>query len=328
MRHHRLPLTILSLALCLAFLGTPAERVRAQTAPPADSLRTWIEAAPQLPLTRAGLSIVLPPGEALGMVSWAARDRTTGITWLLQRGDQAAPVLAVDTQGRVVHAFGKGLFRTPHSIRLDPDGNVWTVDAGSSRVIQFSPDGQELLHFDVSPTVPDKPFTGPTDIAFAKGRVFITDGYANARVLEYTMEGRKVREWGTPGAGPGQLHLPHAIVADEDGRLYVADRENGRIEVFDLEGRFLREIKLPGRAYAVHTGKGGVLWASVSPADQAPGAAGWIVRLDRRTGRLTGSVAVNASPALHFVELADDAEPMTDIGSSLVLFRASAASHP
>lgn len=326
MRRHRLSLTILGLAL---FFAGQVERVPAQTAPSGDALRRRIEAAPpKLPLNQTGFNIVLPKGEALGMVSWAARDRRTGITWLLQRGDQAAPVLAVDGIGHVVHAFGRGLYRTPHSIRLDPDGDVWTVDAGSSRIIKFAPGGQELLHFDVSsPGLPDKPFTGPTDIAFAKGRVFITDGYANARVLEYTLDGRKVREWGTAGAGPGQFHLPHSIVADEDGTLYVADRENGRIEVFDLEGRFLRQIKLSGRVYAVQAGDGGVLWASVSPADQDPGASGWIVRLERRTGRITGYVAVTGAPGLHCVELADDVEPMTDIGSSLVIFRASAASH-
>ncbi len=142
--------------------------------------------------------VKLPKGEELGMVSWLAHDSKTGITWLIQRGDKADPVLAVDRQGRILHSFGRGLYKIPHSIRLDPNGYIWTVDAGNSRIIKFSPAGKELLHFDVGgqPKSPESPFDGTTDIAFAKGRIFISDGYANARILEYTAEGKKVREWG------------------------------------------------------------------------------------------------------------------------------------
>jgi streptogramin lyase len=303
--------------------------VPAYAAPTDDPLRARIESGPRLPLYQTDLSIKLPRGVTLGMVSWAARDRRTGITWLIQRGDQAAPVLAVDGDGNVVHAFGKGLYKIPHSIRIDPDGNIWTVDAGSSRIIKFSPAGQELLDFYVGPPgSQENLFTGPTDIAFLRGRAFITDGYANARVLEYTMDGKKLREWGTAGTGPGQFHLPHSIVADENGTLYVADRENGRIEAFDPDGKFLREINHLGRVYALQIGHDGTLWASLSPADQDPGAAGWIVRLDRSSGTSTGYVRVTDTLGLHCLELADDSEPMTGIGSKLVLFRLSTGSHP
>jgi hypothetical protein len=153
------------------------------------------------------------------MVSWLACDAKTGVTWLIQRGDKADTVMAVDREGRVLYSFGKGLYKIPHTIRLDPEGNVWTVDAGSSTVIKFSPNGKKLLEIDVGgqPEPAMCPFRGAflgtTDIAFApKGRIFISDGYANARILEYTADGRKVRKWGSAGAGPGQFHLPHSIV--------------------------------------------------------------------------------------------------------------------
>ena len=115
--------------------------------------------------------------------------------------------------------FGKGLYKVPHAIRLDPEGNVWTVDAGSSTVIKFSPKGTKLLEIDAGglpgPTL--TAFCGTTDVAFApKGWIFISDGYAKARILEYTADGKKVREWGSAGAGPGQFHLPHSIVVDEN----------------------------------------------------------------------------------------------------------------
>ena len=112
-------------------------------------LRAIIEAAPKLPLEQTDLVVKLPEGQELGMVSWLARDPKTGVTWLIQRGDKADPVIAVDKEGRVLHSFGKGMYKIPHAIRLDPEGNVWTVDAGSSTVIKFSPKGEKLLQIDV-----------------------------------------------------------------------------------------------------------------------------------------------------------------------------------
>ncbi|HEV2961728.1 MAG TPA: 6-bladed beta-propeller, partial [Candidatus Angelobacter sp.] len=224
------------------------------TAQDAAKLRAMIEAAPRLPLEQTDLAIKLPEGQELGMVSWVARDPKSGVTWLLQRGDKADPVIAVDKDGRVLHSFGKGLYKIPHALRLDPQGNVWTVDAATSTVIKFSPKGEKLLQIDVGgqPESARSAFRGTTDIAFApKGRIFISDGYANARILEYTADGKKVREWGSTGTGPGEFHLPHSIVADENGILYVADRENGRIEKFNLDGRFLGEFANLGRTYSL-----------------------------------------------------------------------------
>ena len=108
-------------------------------------LRALIEASPKLPLEQTDLVIKLPKDQELGMVSWLARDAKTGVTWLIQRGDKADPVIAVDKEGRVLCSFGKRLYKIPHAIRLDPEGNVWTVDAGSSTVIKFSPKGKKWL---------------------------------------------------------------------------------------------------------------------------------------------------------------------------------------
>jgi hypothetical protein len=112
-------------------------------------LRAMIEAVPELPLEQTELVIKLPKGQDLGMVSWLARDPKTGVTWLIQRGDKADPVIAIDKEGRVLRSFGKGMYKVPHAIRLDREGNVWTVDAGSSKIIEFSPMGKKLLEFDV-----------------------------------------------------------------------------------------------------------------------------------------------------------------------------------
>jgi hypothetical protein len=137
-----------------------------------DKLRALIEASPKLPLQQRDLLIKLSKEQDQGMVSWLARDPKTGVTWLIQRGDKADRVIAVDKEGRVLGSFGKGLYKIPHAIRLDPEGNVWTVDAGSSTVIKFSAKGKKLLEIDVGgqPEPAISPFRGTTDIVSRVGQ--------------------------------------------------------------------------------------------------------------------------------------------------------------
>jgi streptogramin lyase len=324
MRLRKLLLGLICLPLFAQTRPTPTPAEIEAKAQAAAKLRAMIEAAPKLPLEQTDLAIKLPEGQELGMVSWIARDPQTGVTWLIQRGDKADPVIAVDKDGRVLHSFGKGLYKIPHAIRLDPEGNVWTVDAGSSTVVKFSPTGEKLLQIDVGgqPEPARSPFNGTTDIAFApKGRIFITDGYANARVIEYTADGKKVREWGSPGTGPGQFHLPHSIVIDENNILYIADRENGRIEKFNLEGKYLGEIPNLGRTYSLKLGVNGTLWAGMAPLNEPTGSPGWVVKLDRNTGKVLGYMPVTEKVGLHSVEDFGNDQPMTDIGNRVVWFR-------
>ena len=167
--------------------------------------RELIHRARRLPLVETEWLVEPPrPGWALGMVSWVALDGE-GVAYMLQRGDRAAPVIALDTQGRVLRSWGDGLYELPHAIRVDPAGAIWTVDAATSTVRKFTPRGATLLQIDVGgqPAGTGSRFNGATDVAFGPdGRVFIADGYGNARILEYTTRGRKVREWGSPGSGP------------------------------------------------------------------------------------------------------------------------------
>jgi DNA-binding beta-propeller fold protein YncE len=323
----KLLVALICLPLC-AQRGMTSTAAEIEGVQAAARLRTLIEAAPKLPLQPTDLAVKLPDGQELGMVSWLARDPKTGVTWFIQRGDKADPIIAVDRTGRVLHSFGKGLFKIPHAIRLDLEGNVWTVDAGSSTIIKFSPQGEKLLQIDVGgqPHEPGKAFggafLGTTDITFApKGRIFISDGYANARVLEYTTDGKKVREWGSAGTGPGQFNLPHSIVVDENEILYVADRENGRIEKFDLDGNFLGEIPNLGRTYSLKLGANGTLWAGMQPLNEPAGSAGWVVKLDRKSGKILGYVPVTETRALHSVEEGGEDQPMTDVGNKVVWFK-------
>jgi DNA-binding beta-propeller fold protein YncE len=267
---------------------TPEERTRmeAQNA----ALGKLLEAAPRLPLEPAPIA-VQPPAEgwALGMVSWVAAGRDGNI-YLLQRGDKADPVIVVDTTGKVVRSWGKGLYTTPHAIRIDRNGNVWTTDAASSLVYKFSPEGKVLLRIEVGgqPT-PCGNFCSTTDVAFApNGNIFIADGYRNARILEYSPDGKKLREWGSAGTGPGQFRLPHSIQIDGNGVVYVADRENGRIQRFDRDGGYLGEWTQYGKTFGL-TLADDAMWLSSIPRGPN-GAPGWLIKVTPSTGALVGYV--------------------------------------
>ena len=255
------------------------------------ALRALVTSAPRLPFESTPLAVTPnAPGFALGMVSWVASAKD-GTTYLLQRGDKADPVIAVDRTGNVLRSWGRGLYVMPHAIRVDVQGNVWTADAASSHVIKFSREGRVLLDIAVGgrPTPCPNNFCGTTDLAFAaNGHVFITDGYANARVLEYTADGHKVREWGEPGTGPGQFVLPHSIQIDAAGVVYVADRENGRVQRFDQAGKFLGEWKY-GKTFGLKA-DGAFMWLATQPVQQANLSPGWLLKVDTRTGKIAGWV--------------------------------------
>ena len=249
-------------------------------------LQAILKAAKKLPLEPAGIKVAAP---IEGLVSWVASDKN-GLIYLLQRGDQADPVIVVDRNGKIVRSWGYGMYTTPHAIRIDPQSNVWTTDAASSMVYKFSPEGKKLMEIEVGgqPT-PCGAFCSTTDIAFApNGHLFISDGYRNARIVEYTADGKKIREWGKAGTGPGEFRLPHSIQIDENGIIYVADRENGRIQQFDLQGKYLGEWSKYGKTFGLKLDKGAI-WLSSIPRGPN-GSPGWLIKLDRKTGSLLGYV--------------------------------------
>jgi DNA-binding beta-propeller fold protein YncE len=268
---------------------TPDERAKmeAQNAALVEMLKT----APKLPMSQAPVAVKAPrqDGWAMGMVSWVAADRD-GRIYLLQRGENADPVIVLDGNGNVVRSWGKGMYTTPHAIRIDPQGNVWTTDAASSMVYKFSPEGKLLLQIEVGgqPT-PCGSFCSTTDIAFAaNGHLFIADGYRNARVLEYTADGKKLHEWGSAGTGPGQFRLPHSIQIDSRGIVYIADRENGRVQRFDARGKYLGEWAQYGKTFGL-TLVGDAMWLSTIP--RGPNSTpGWLIKVDRASGKLLGYV--------------------------------------
>ncbi len=289
----------------------------------AAALAALIAGSPKLPLEMALVGIE-KPGEdwTTDYVSSVAAGGA-GVTYVLHRNLKVDPVVALDRDGRILRSWGRGLYTIPHSVRVDPAGNVWTVDAGSSVVLEFSPDGKQLLRIDVG-ELPERPsaFRGTADIAFAPGgRIYIADGYGNARVLEYNRQGRRVRQWGSRGTGPGQFDLPHAIAVDREGILYVADRENGRIQRFDLDGRYLGEWNHLGKTFSLALSREGHLWIGTQPRNVPNGAGGWLVKIDRKSGKVLGYAG---SPGYHSVSVDPAGAAMTGARShpdAVVRFR-------
>jgi streptogramin lyase len=262
--------------------------------------------APRLTRERAALAERMPNAASLGTVSSVAAGRD-GTIYVLQRGDKADPVIAVDREGRVLRSWGKGMFTVPHSVRIDPEGNVWTVDAGSSAILKFSPRGEKLQEIDVGEVAPAEKcafptLCGTTDITFApNGRLFISDGYGNARILEYTSAGKRVKAWGSSGTGPGQFQIPHGI-ANDGKTLYVADRTNARVQRFDFDGTYLGEWKNLGRPFALKM-SGGALWVAGMTLETR--AMPWMLKVDPSNGKVLGQLE---SPGPHSIDVNDAEE--------------------
>jgi DNA-binding beta-propeller fold protein YncE len=164
------------------------------------------------------------------------------------------PVVVFDAQGNYLFSFGEGLLTEPHTCRVDAAGNVWVTDFALHQVIKFSPDGVPLLTLGVRGRRGRDAthFSGPTDVAFApNGDVYISDGYGNSRIARFTASGQFIGEWGSWGKGPGQFKIPHSLAIDANGRVYVADRTNKRIQVFTPTGEFITYWKLKDRPNSV-----------------------------------------------------------------------------
>jgi hypothetical protein len=213
-------------------------------------------------------------------------------------GGAAAQLLEFDQSGKFVREIGKGLYAWAfaHAVRVDKDDNVWAIDKGSDMIVRFNPEGHVTMVFGRKKEASDKeaepwernrnpplaPINGqfrqPTDVAWNQsGEMFISDGYVNSRVAKIDRNGDWVKSFGTPGSGNGQLNTPHSIAVDAKGDVYVANRGNVRIEVFDSDGNYKRQIKLdvplPPNA---HPAIGNDAAPNAAPGTMSPGAP-WAV---------------------------------------------------
>lgn len=185
----------------------------------------------------------LPDGWSYLEVSGVAVDRQDRL-YVFNRGKH--PVIVLDRDGVFLGSWGEGMFTRPHAATMAPDDTLWLVDDGDHTVRHCTLDGRVLLTIG-TPNQPatkwsGEPFNRPTHVAIAAdGSLYISDGYGNTRVHRFTADGRHLGSWGEPGTDPGQFNLPHNVGVDRHGRVYVADRENFRVQIFEPDGRFITQ---------------------------------------------------------------------------------------
>jgi hypothetical protein len=240
------------------FLGCATPALAADVAPP--------------PIAFDAVDFLKPPADMhLGEIAGVAVNKQ-GHVFVFQRGNTSGPaygaaasqLLEFGRNGRLVREIGKNLYAWSysHAVRVDPEGNIWAVDKGSNMVIKFNPAGRVEMVFGRKPEAsdanarplehvsPPRPpvegqFREVTDIAWdSTGAAYISDGYINSRVAKVGKDGRWLKSWGSPGSEPGQFNTLHSIASDAQDRIYVADRGNRRIQVFDTEGKLLSIIKI------------------------------------------------------------------------------------
>ena len=175
--------------------------------------------------------------------------------FVFNRGDH--PVMVFDRDGSFLTSWGEGVFAGPHGITIGPDDCVYCTDHLDHTVRKFTHDGRLLMTLGTSGQPSDTgatsidfrtiqragpPFYFPTNVAIgSNGEIFVTDGYGNARVHKFSSDGKLLLSWGEPGSGPGQFRVPHGIAIDKNGIIFVADRENCRIQMFSPDGEFLNQ---------------------------------------------------------------------------------------
>ncbi len=185
----------------------------------------------------------LPPGEHFVEPAGVAVN-SAGHVYIFHRGKH--PLMEFDASGKFLRSIADDLFVTAHMVRVDAEGNIWTADVGSHVVLKLSPEGRVLLALGRMRIPGDDVlhFNQPTDVALDRdGNIYVADGYGNSRVLKFDRFGNVLLGWGMKGTGAGQFDTPHSIAIDGD-LVYVGDRENARIQIFDTQGRYLREWKL------------------------------------------------------------------------------------
>jgi sugar lactone lactonase YvrE len=263
------------------------------------------ESVPQIPYDSVPNFLKMPAGMNLGEAAGVAVN-SKGNVFVYSRsgssvgpayGNAASQLLEFTPDGNFIREIGRNLYAWSfaHTVRIDKDDNIWATDKGSDMVIKFNPEGQVMMVFgrksessdeDAHPLAHPKPplppvdgrFRQPTDVAWDRdGNTYISDGYINSRVAKVDKDGNWVKSFGSPGTAPGQFNTVHSIASDGEGTIYVADRANRRIQVFDTEGSFQRAItfQVPFDEKTAHMAIGGKPNLAACDRDggtQCPGA--------------------------------------------------------
>jgi DNA-binding beta-propeller fold protein YncE len=274
---HRRPIATALVATALLFASTSLRSQR-----PSDPALLVPQTAPELDYVAVPDPLPIPAGMTMGAPASVAFGGD-GHLFVLARGTHA--LYEFDPNGKFVRAFGEGLLVRSHGIHIDRDGNIWVTDVNAHVVLKLNRQGQVLLTLGVkgeagewNEAAGSRRLNQPTDVEVAaNGDVFVTQGHTpgamgNPLVLRFDRTGKFVKSWGGKGKEPGKFDVAHGIAIDAKGLLWVADRENQRVQIFDADGTFVREVKYAGVPCALDIGDRYIYMVN--------GFAGQLLRLD------------------------------------------------
>jgi sugar lactone lactonase YvrE len=263
----------------------------------------------------------LPPGMQWGVMSAVDID-SHGTIYAFKRsepgqkaGEMSSMVMVIDPHGKFLRSWGEHTFSSAHGLRVLRDGFIWITDKTGDQVFKFSPDGELLMTLGKKGVAGDNNSTdalnGPSDVVIAKnGDIFVSDGEStNTRVVKFSKDGKFIKFWGTKGSGPGELDLPHNIAMDSEGRLYVADRSNKRIQVFDQDGKYLDQMTQFGAPAAIFITKDDTLYVVAGAPENRLTIGTKDGKVLHRVEGLNAPhwVAVDSSGAVYVAEVAGQA---------------------
>jgi DNA-binding beta-propeller fold protein YncE len=211
-----------------------------------------VKAGPSLPHKLVPDWAKLPKGWNFGECAGVAVDEDDNV-WVLHRG--AHPVLQFDRHGKLLQSWGDGLLRSGHGIAIAPDRNIWLIDVKGHVLLKCNREGRVLWIIgqrqgNAVGNEQHEGFNEPTAIDFApNGDLFVSDGYVNSRVVKLNKDGEYITHWGKKGTGDGEFDLVHDVLLGPDERVYVCDRNNDRVQIFDLNGKFLEKWTHLGKPY-------------------------------------------------------------------------------
>jgi len=256
--------------------------------------KATVEGVPEIPITSSGDFLKPPPGEYLGE-SVAVATNSKGNIFVFHRSSPTTKLWEFDRNGNFIKEIGKGYygFEFAHSVRVDKDDNIWTVDEGTNMVTKFDPSGKFLMALGrrdpaiggavatrTGPNLPDNNYTfcRPTDVGWdPQGNIFVSDGYCNNRVVKYSPEGRFLAKSGSekPGDALGEFFLPHGLQVDGQGNVWVADRTNFRYQLLDNNLKPLKQYTNIGVGWTVCVSPGPhqyVFASNSNPNGNGPGS--------------------------------------------------------
>ena len=249
----------------------------------------------------------LPSGVQWGGVISVDPD-AKGNIWVFHRSDPT--ILKFDPSGKIVASFGTGMFVQAHGMTVDRDGNVWVTDAQNKdgkgqQVFKLSSEGKVLMTLGKAGVAGEGPdtFSGPADVAIAaNGDIFVADGHAamaNGRIVKFSKDGKFIKAWGKTGSGPGEFNVPHSIAIDSRSRIFVADRSNSRLQIFDQNGTFIDQWKQFGRPSGVYIDRNDTIYVadSQSNATQNPGFTRGVRIGSAKDGKVTAFIPDNKPDA-------------------------------